>query len=195
MKAKSCLYEKVEQFVIQAFTGAGNPKDIQHAQRTVFWLERLAPDAGETLKIAALAHDLERAFRDPDLYRIIGNSPKGFRDPAFLKAHSEKGAQIIGDFLATEQAPSEIVEYVKLLVAGHEFEGSKEQNLIKDADSLSNFETHAQMFIELRAETFGKEKVRAKFDWMFNRISSPEARKIALPMYRAATAALEDKFR
>jgi hypothetical protein len=195
MKAKPSLYEKVEQFVIQAFTRAGNPKDILHSQRTVFWLERLEPDADETLRIAAVAHDIERAFRDPDLYRIIGNSPKGFRDPAFLKAHSEKGAEIIVDFLVTEQAPPETVECVKMLVAGHEFEGSKEQNLIKDADSLSNFETHAQTFIELRAETFGKEKVRAKFDWMFDRISSPEARKIALPMYREATKALDNKFR
>lgn len=195
MKAKFSLYEKVEQFVIQAFTRAGNPKDIVHSQRTVSWLERLAPDADETLRIAAVAHDIERAFRDPGLYRIIENSPKGFRDPAFLKVHSEKGAEIIGDFLAEEKASPKTVECVKRLVAGHEFEGSNEQNLIKDADSLSNFETHARTFIDLRAETFGKEKVRAKFDWMFNRITSPEARKMALPMYREAIAALEDKFR
>jgi hypothetical protein len=189
------LYTRVEQFVIRSFSRTGETQNIRHARRTVFWLKKLAPDADETLRIAAVAHDIERAFRDPDIYRIIADSPEGFMDRRFLKIHSDKGAEIIGDFLTRENASAETVERVKMLVAGHEFEGSPDQNLIKDADSLSNLETVAQVFIEHRADTFGREKVQAKFDWMLNRISSPEAREMALPMYRDAVRALEDKFR
>lgn len=194
MVAASGLYERVEQFIIRSYTNAKRPRDILHAQRTVFWLKRLEPEADEILQIAAVAHDIERAFRDPHLEGIIADSAEGFKDPAFLRAHSEKGARIIGDFLAKQNASPEDINRVMQLVAGHEYEGSAEQNLIKDADSLSNFETIAELFIKYRADTFGKEKVREKFDWMFNRISSPKAREIALPMYRKAIQDLEKKF-
>jgi hypothetical protein len=194
MSASNGLYAKVEQFVVHSLIRAGRLEDIRHARRTVYWLENLAPSSDDLLRIAAVAHDIERAFREPHMEHIIGNSPEGFKDPSFLKAHSEKGARIVGDFLRTENASPEDIERVEQLVAGHEFEGTEAQNLLKDADSLSNFETIAHLFVEQRADTLGKEKVRAKFDWMYNRISSERAREIAYPMYREAIRALEDKF-
>jgi hypothetical protein len=34
--------------------------DLMHSDRVLFWLLKLKPDADEILRIAALAHDIER---------------------------------------------------------------------------------------------------------------------------------------
>jgi len=37
------LYQKIEQFVTDAFTKANKPTDVFHAQRTVHWIKELKP--------------------------------------------------------------------------------------------------------------------------------------------------------
>jgi hypothetical protein len=154
-------------------------------------LLKLKPDASEALKIAALAHDIERISPPPPLERMVASSPRGWRDPEFLQRHSEKGAEIIAEVMSRRQAAPEMIEQVKFLVAGHEFSGTREQNILKDADSVSYFESNIEEFLQLKVKTFGKEKVRAKFNWMYNRITSETARRIVEPWYRRALAQLK----
>lgn len=45
------------------------PEDPEHAQNTLEWLLKLKPDADEALQIAALGHDIERAFEDTKVRR------------------------------------------------------------------------------------------------------------------------------
>lgn len=48
------------------------------------------------------------------------------------------------------------------------------------------FENNAEYFVNHYAKIFGKDKVKEKLNWMFNRISSDERRNICKPMYDKA---------
>ncbi len=173
------MYHKVKAYVDASFKG----KHIQHFDRTVHWLKKLRPDADDALLIAAYAHDIERSFRIPEKKDAYHKSKEGFRDKEMLGHHQEKGAEIIGEFLKAEGVDEATIRRVKHLVSSHEVGGDKDQNLLKDCDSISFFETNAERFVKEYAPRMGKEKVKAKFDWMFERITSPEAKAIARPFY------------
>lgn len=183
------LYKKVEQFVIDSFNKAGKPSQIKHFIRTVHWVKVLKPDADDALLISAVAHDIERAFRKQDMEEK--KHSYSYSDPKFFRLHEERGAEIIGDFLKEQGATAEIVERVKMLVSRHEEGGNDDQNLLKDADSVSFFETNISLFLTKHVQDVGKEKVRGKFDWMFNRITSEKAKQIARPWYEEAIKKLD----
>jgi hypothetical protein len=63
---------------------------------------------------------------------------------------------------------------------------------LKDADSLSFFETNAEEYVKWIELGITKEQIREKFDSMFNRISSSKARELARPMYEEACELLEE---
>ncbi|MFA6097736.1 MAG: DUF4202 family protein [Candidatus Paceibacterota bacterium] len=175
------LYNKADKFVERAFGKNG----MKHFRRTVFWVKKLHPEADEAMLIAAISHDLERAFRKDG----AGNprdSEKGFLDGEHLKIHQKEGAKIIFDFLVEEGADSALANRVRELVEAHEVGGDKEQNILKDADSISFFENNAGHFIEKKARELGKEKVKEKFDWMFDRITSKKAKEISERWYERA---------
>ncbi len=129
-------FEKVRNFVIDSFTKTGGIGGLNHFDRTVYWVLALKPDADEVLRIAAVAHDIERAYRDPS-NDPAADSELGFRSDFLLKHHPEKGAEIIGEFLAGEHAPQALIDRVKMLIAKHEIGGNDDQNILKDADSIS----------------------------------------------------------
>jgi len=84
------LYEKAEQFVDESYKGKHG---MIHFKRTVYWVKQLKPDADEAMLIAAIAHDIERAFRkegDPQMQRMKAS---GMKDEEFLRYHQEKGAR------------------------------------------------------------------------------------------------------
>lgn len=186
------LYEKVEKDIADLYQQAGMEPILLHSRRTVFWLLELKPDANEALKIAAMAHDIERASPHRPLDHMVADSPKGYLDPEFLRRHCEKGAKIIGELMEGLKADHQIIERVKFLVAGHEFSGTNEQNVLKDADSVSFFENNVERFLQLKAKNFGKEKVRAKLEWMYNRITSETDGRIVEPWYQGALERLDN---
>jgi hypothetical protein len=179
---KSELYRKVEQFVIDA----SKEGDIKHFRRTVYWIKQLKPDADEALLISGITHDIERAFRGPDYYKKWKISEIGFRNEEFLRYHSQRGAEIIVNFLKSQGAGKELIEKVKMLVSRHEIGGDDEQNILKDADSISFFENNVDSFFPDRILETGAEKVKEKFDWMFDRITSEKAKEIVRPWYEDA---------
>lgn len=144
------------------------------------------PNISEAEKIAAYAHDIERAFRDKSI-----KEPSSFLDPFYTKYHPEKGAEIIAELLIKEKAPDDLVNKVIHLISEHETGGDEEQNNIMNADTISFFETTAQMFIEKRVPLEGYKKIKEKFDWMFNRITTNEAKELAKPFYDKWSAELE----
>jgi hypothetical protein len=181
------LFKQVKEFVNSSF----NHKGINHFEQTVYWVKKLKPDADEALLIAAYAHDIQRAFRGSQIEKAIKKSKKGFNDKKLMKLHQEKGAEIMGKFLEKEGADKNLIERVKHLISRHEWGGDDNQNLLKDADSLSFFECNIEHFIKIKAREMGKDKVKAKFDWMYERITSPKAKKIAKPIYQKAIKDLE----
>jgi len=176
------LYDKVVEYVDNSF---GEKKS--HFERTAYWIEKLLPSATIAHKVAAYSHDIERAFRDKK--KMI---PDNYLDEGFLKNHQGKGVIIISEFLKSINAPCDVVDKVMHLVGCHEVGGDLEQNALMDADSISFFETNAENFVVEKAPIEGKKKVKEKLDWMFNRISTDERKKIAKPNYKKWIKKLEE---
>lgn len=175
------LYKKTEKFVEDSFGKSG----MTHFRRAVFWVRKLYPEAGEELLIAAISHDIERAFRK-DEFDQIGNCEKGFLDEERLRHHQEEGAEIVFDFLIREGADEDLAKRVRRLVEKHEEGGDREQNILKDADSISFFENNIEYFVKDKVNETSRERVKEKFDWMFNRITSVEAKAISKKWYDEA---------
>ncbi len=159
-------------------------KDL-HFVRTLYWLLQLEPEAGYDMQIAAYAHDVERAIFPYDIGAF-------FMDKEVLRKHQENGALEIYNFLLQEGAEPNFALKVKMLIERHEFGGTDGQNLIKDSDSISYLETNALKHTDW-VEKFPKEKVKAKIDWMYNRISLDKAKEIARPLYEKAIKVLNEK--
>jgi hypothetical protein len=176
------LFTKVKKFVEESFRKCGFEEQIKHLERTVYWVKKLKPNADEALLIAAFAHDIETAFAWEKLQK---NYKPKFIDKSRLKKHQREGAEIIGEFLEKQGANPEMVNRVKMLISKHEEGGNEDQTLLKDADSISFFENNVDMFLKIAKKT-GKERVKQKFDWMYNRITSKKAKDIAKPWYRKA---------
>lgn len=176
------IYNKTEQFVVDSFTKSGKEKSLPHLLRTKYWLLELKPNADEAFCISAVAHDIERAFRDLNNDKA---ETDGFLDDFFLKYHPQKGAEIMGEFLKTQNADEVLIERVRHLISKHETGGDNEQNLLRDVDSVSFFENNVDVFIK-RIDELGKDKIKEKFDWMFNRITNDKAKEIARPWYNEA---------
>lgn len=175
----------VKNYIDNGCEENGSNRDLKHYERTLHWLLQLKPDAGEALQIAAYSHDAERVFRTAE-YTGISNSTKGFRDEGHLEHHQTTGARLISDFLLKHNADKNLCEEVYALISKHEVGGNENQNLVKDADSLSFFENNVEFFLTKQVEKMGKDKVRDKFDWMFQRITSDEAKGIARGWYESA---------
>ena len=173
----------VDRFVAASFADDPGGLNLRHLRRTLHWLLELDPGADEAVQIAALAHDLQRAYRagEPE-------GTGGFLDPVFLGHHQERGGAIIATFLRQQGAGEELAERVRMLVSRHEEGGTDEQNLLRDADSVSFFENNCDFFLRVLAPVEGPASVRAKFSWMFERIGSEPARRIARPWYEVALA-------
>jgi len=182
----SKLYKEVENFVKDSFTKIGLGWQIKHFERTVYWVLELKPDSDEALLISAISHDIERAFRKTVSHKDVKKSKKGFSDINYLNFHQKEGGKIIEKFLKKQNANKKLIQRVKMLISKHEIGGNTDQNLLKDADSLSFFENNTEYFIKKLVLTIGTEKIKGKIDWMFNRISSEKAKKIAFPWYKKA---------
>ena len=162
---------------------------MPHFDRTVYWVQYLKPEADEVMLIAAISHDISQAVYRKEQKELLQKYV--FNDPEFLYFHQEKGAEIIERFLKRQGAGESLIRKVKFLILQHEWSGNEDQNILKDADSISFLEVNTQVFIE-NNPGMNKEIIRAKLDWMFERITSEKARQIADPMYQKALKMLGD---
>jgi len=184
------VFSAVERFVEDSFGKQDSAYYIIHLKRTAYWAKRLDPACDEAVLIAAVSHDIERAFMEPsDLY---GGLKDGFLDPVYLARHQQRSAEIISGFLQLKGAAPDLVARVRALVLKHEEGGSAAQNLLRDADSLSFLENNVKYFIAAKAPLADKNLIKRKFDWMYQRISSPVAREIAKKWYARALRCLDE---
>lgn len=182
------VYNQTKKFVINSFDQAGKPAQIKHLLRTVYWLKKLKPGADEALLVSAVAHDIERAFRQKDMLEKLAET--GSANIEFYRLHEERGAEIMTDFIKKQKVDDNFIKRVKELISRHEEGGNGDQNLLKDADSVSFFENNVSVFIDKAIEENKKKRTKRKFDWMFNRITSKKAKQIARPLYEKAVKAL-----
>lgn len=166
-----------------------NYSNAEHLVKTETWLLRLLPDASEGLRLAALTHDMERAF--PGLDSPVSH---GSVDHVYNRAHSERSARIVSVFLSEQGAAGDLVEAVINLICAHEYGGWPEADMLQAADSLSFLEVNIPLFLNsIPQDDDGSKRtqVHAKFTWMYERIQVPEAQRLAAPFYRDALVRLE----
>ncbi len=162
----------------------------QHLRRTADWVKTLRPDADEALVIAALCHDIERSAKhnksesEKMLRNITGEE--------YLRNHQERSGNIMHNFLVHEGANSDFADRVEHLISKHEVGGDDDQNLLKDADSVSFFENNIDHFFENIVQVIGRKELIRKFEWMYQRITLKTAEETARPLYLKAMKKLEN---
>jgi len=186
------LYQQLEEHITALFSGENggtpHPLMVKHLKRAAYWVKVLRPDADEAFLLAAVGHDIERAYKDKRPHGITEAEQNGttLTDPVYLKFHQGEGARILGEWLQEHGADSKLIERVKHLVETHEVGGDEDQNLIQDVDSMSFFENNIDHFIKHFVKERGVDAVRTKFNWMWERMHSAKAKEIVRPWYEAA---------
>jgi hypothetical protein len=173
MSDESPLVAAARAWVIDRY-----PYNRTHLLRSLEWLDRIAPGARDAVRLATLTHDMERAFPGPDQpinTRLI--------DPDYERAHAERSARIVGEWLREQQADEALVQDVEALVRVHEVGGWLEADLVQAADSLSFLDTNVDLFLEFaRRGRFTAADVAKKFDLMYERIRQPSLKDLAGPL-------------
>ena len=127
----SLVKRKIEEVI----KGSSVPEDPIHSKNTLEWLLKLTPDANESLKIAALGHDIERAIEKRKVRR------QDYKDyDAFKDAHALNSANILAEIMQAHNIDKKMIDEVFSLVRHHETGGADQVDLLKDADSISYFE-------------------------------------------------------
>ena len=163
--------------------------NAEHLRRALDWLLALEPDAPESLRLAALTHDMERFFPGGPQFDP-GTMPPV--DVEYQKAHSERSAQIVGDWLSENGADDGLVADVRGLITLHEVGGNPSADLPQAADSLSFLEVNSELVATwVEKGRCNTERAKQQHEWMFERIGPSRARELALPLYEAAIARLE----
>src|SRR2546421_9031882 len=94
--------------------------------------------------LAALTHDMERAFPWPDSPSL---DPKdGVDNPVYNIAHSERSARIVSSYLREQGASQESIEEVARLIRAHEYSGGGEEDYVQAACSLRFFDVNGDVF-------------------------------------------------
>ena len=155
-----------------------------HLLRTEDWLLELDPDASEALRLAAVLHDIERAFPDAGA-GWDSSRDAGTRD--YNRWHQDRCARIAGDWLAEQGAPDPLVEEVRALIRVHEEGGWPEADLLQAADSLSFLDTMVPL-----VQSWPRAAAEAKLDSSVARMNPAltRARELAAPLHEAAMQAV-----
>lgn len=144
-----------------------------HLLRTRDWARRLAPDAGEPLAVAALLHDIERAFPDRSRYP---DPTRHWDDPEYLRWHQTRSAAIGSRWLRTQGATAPLLRHVERLIAAHEVGGWPEADVLQAADSISFLETMAEAAASWSRDEPGPSSGQRKLRQMHDRIRFAPAR-------------------
>jgi hypothetical protein len=162
----------------------------EHLRRTLDWLLELDPHAGEAPRLAALTHDMERHFPGGPAQ---DKANAAWDDPEYLRAHSERSARIVGEWLAENGAAPELMGDARRLIELHETGGSPRADLLQAADSISFLETLSGLAADwVRTGTCSPGQARAKHEYMLDRIRIARAHTIALPYFDDAIARIDE---
>ena len=162
----------------------------RHLLRAEDWVVELHPDAGEALRLAAVLHDIERAFPDPD---ASWDSARDWDSPAYNRWHQDRCAEIAARWLREQGAGEALVEPVDRLIRVHEDGGWPEADLLQAADSLSFLETMVPLVVGwVESGRAPRERAAGKVQSSVDRLhpSLRRARELAEPMLSDGLAAV-----
>ena len=151
--------------------------DYEHALDTWQWLLRLMPRASLALQLAALFHDVERLFSEPD-QRIEHTAPDY---QAFKNAHARGGAAIAGRVLGDSGVSRADRLTVEALIEQHElplrdsrYGECSDLAVLGDADALSFFSLNSPSF----ADHYGAEHTRKKVRYSLGRMTDDATERL-----------------
>lgn len=131
----------VKRKIEEVIKGSSVPEDPIHSKNTLEWLLKLMPDAGESLKIAALGHDIERAI---EKWKVRRQDYKDY--DAFKDAHALNSANVLTEIMQACDIDKKMIDEVFSLVRHHETGGTDQVDILKDADSISYFEVNLPLY-------------------------------------------------
>jgi len=153
--------ECAKQKILQIVATSKLPEELPHAKNTLKWLLRLQPEADESLRLAALAHDIDRAGEHTKVNR------SDFKDYfSFKVAHAKHSAEILKSILEECKVEKSVVEESCRLVLLHEVGGDDRSDLLMYADSISFFDINLPHYF--RRE--GWEETLRRVIWGLKRI-------------------------
>lgn len=177
--SESTLITAAREWVIDCY-----PYNRAHLLRALERLDQVVPSSSEAVRLATLTHDMERAFPGPD--QPVNRT---LTDPDCERAHAERSAWIVGEWLVKQGADTRLVEEVERLIQVHETGGWPEADLVQSADALSFLETNIDLFLGFaRSGEFTRDDVRRKFELTRDRVRLPQFKELAEPL---AARALE----
>ena len=159
-----CAKQKIRLII----AGSQVPEDPCHADNTLEWLLRLEPDVSEALKLAALAHDIERAME-----RIKVRRADFDNYDAFKVAHARNSAEILRPILTACGVQRNVLDEACRLVESHEVGGDSDSDLLKDADSISFFHVNLPFYFQRE----GWDETKRRSHWGYRRLT-PRAQEI-----------------
>jgi hypothetical protein len=178
----SALLEKAQAW-IEPYWNA------HHLRRTLDWLLVLEPESTEAMQLAALTHDMERHFpggpvMDPD------TTPPD--DQTYRRAHAERSARIVAEWVRGEGGSRELVADVERLILAHEVGGAADEDLLQAADSLAFLEVNAELVARWFTDgRCSRDRAKAQLAYMFDRIRVERASALARPLYEEGLAVVD----
>jgi hypothetical protein len=157
-----------------------------HLLRTEDWAVEIDPAASERLRLAAVLHDIERAFPDAD---ADWDSARDCDNPVYNRWHQDRCAEIAAGWLRDQGADAELIDEVARLIRVHEEGGWPEADVLQAADSLSFLDTMAWLVIGwVDSGRATPERAAAKMQDSLDRIapSQQRARELARPLVAQA---------
>jgi len=136
-------------------------EDPCHAENTLEWLLRMEPSADESLQIAALGHDIDRATPE----RVKREDYPDY--DTFKAAHARRSARLLRGILEDCGLENTIVEETCRLVEVHEVGGDPRADLLKDADSISYFDVNLPLY----SQRNGWKESKRRSCWGYQRLT------------------------
>jgi hypothetical protein len=164
--------------------------NAHHLVRTRDWVLELEPTAAEALRLAALTHDIERHYPGGPVDDLT-RPPEETMD--YRRAHSERSAAIVGEWLGEQGAEPMLITQVEELVRLHETGGTGAADVLQAADSLSFLEVNVPVTLAwIAGGRCDADRARDQHRWMYERIRLASAKELARPYYERAIAAHEE---
>jgi hypothetical protein len=157
-----------------------------HLERTLHWARELDPAASDALLLAALLHDIERAFPDPG---SPFDSARDWSLDAYVDYHQGRSAAQLARWMGEHGAAAEDIAAAVALVAVHERGGWPEADVLQAADSLSFIETMTPLLRDwIATGRSSQADALAKLDFMWDRITVPVAYERGRALFESARA-------
>ncbi|MGB3341199.1 MAG: DUF4202 family protein [bacterium] len=156
------MLKDIESEIEMIISKSQVPEDSIHSKNTKKWALKLDPKIDIALQIASFGHDIERSIEERKIKR------ENFTDyNEFKKAHSQNSATILQEILLKYSISRGFIDKVVNLVLLHEFGGTLEANILKNADSISFFDVNLPFYFQRNSE----KETAFRMKWGYEKLS------------------------